>query len=154
MLRMADEDIVARKERDHLEHRPRRATTVPDVCTSLSGLSLAALSRELSGRSHAWGWYSVVQGGRQGGRAVGGKGRLIFLYSRRRLLYCLHEAVPDFREVRLPLWPPWCPVYASYDSFGVVPPPTHTQHAVRVVGETFPGGDFHPTRNAKLRLAH
>jgi hypothetical protein len=54
--------------------------------------------------------------------------------NRRRLLYGLHEAVPDCREVRLPLWPPWFPVYASYDSFGVLPPPTHTQHAVRVVG--------------------
>src|SRR5262245_7350942 len=29
----------------------------------------------------AWGWYPVVQGGQQDRRAVGGKGRLIFLYS-------------------------------------------------------------------------
>ncbi len=28
-----------------------------------------------------------------------------------------NEAVPDFREVRIPLWPTWCPVYASYESF-------------------------------------
>jgi hypothetical protein len=44
---------------------------------SLSSLSLAALSRELSewparrshGRSRAWGWYPVVQGGGQDGCA-------------------------------------------------------------------------------------
>ncbi len=73
---------------------------------------------------------------------------------RRRLLSGLDEAVPDVRDVRLPLWPPWFPGYASYASFGVVPPPPHTHHTGRVGGSTFPGGDFHPTRNAKLRLAH
>ncbi len=33
-------------------------------------------------------------------------------------------------------------------------PPSQAQHAVGVVGETFLRRDFHPARNAKLRLAH
>jgi len=37
---------------------------------------------------------------------------------RRRLLPCPDEAVPDFRNVRAPLWHPWFPVFASYASFG------------------------------------
>ena len=55
--------------------------------------------------------------------------------------------------VRSPLRSPWCPVYASPVSFGFSPP-SQMQHSVQVVGETFPGRDLHPARNAKLRLAH
>ena len=55
--------------------------------------------------------------------------------------------------LRSPLRSTWCPVYASPVAFGF-PPPSQMQHSVRVVGETLPGRDFHPTRNAKLRLAH
>ena len=48
---------------------------------------------------------------------------------------------------------PWYPVDASPVSFGCSPP-AQMPHAVQVVGETFPGRDLHPARNAKLRLAH
>ena len=74
--------------------------------------------------------------------------------NRRRLLHGPDEAVPDCRDVRVPLWPTWFPVYAAYVSFGVLAPPPPTPHAGGVVGETFLRRDLHPARSAKLRLAH
>ena len=45
-----------------------------------------------------------------------------------------NEAVPDFREVRIPLWPTEYPVYASPILFVSKLTPPSAQHSVGVGG--------------------